>query len=380
MSPTSQPIRVLHVVGEMGRGGVETWLMHVLRHIDRHRFQMDFLVATKDPCAYDDEIRALGGRVIPCVGPHRPWTYAPRLRRILQKNGPYDIVHSHVHHFSGFILRLAKGSGVSVRIAHSHTDTSRIDSRASLARRAYLRLCERWIRQCATRQLACSREAATSLFGSTWRESANASVLHCGIDLQPFSSPVDKAAVRGELGIAPDALVLGHVGRFCEQKNHAFLLKIAAEVAKREPRAVLLLVGDGALRPRVERRVASLGLRDRVIFTGGRGDVHRLMLGAMDVFVFPSLCEGLGLVLVEAQAAGLPCFASDGVPTEAYVVKPLVRPLSLAQPAAVWAEQILSIRRARPAIRRDEALSRVERSSFSIESSCRALEAAYNVA
>src|SRR3954453_21935810 len=115
-----QPIRILHVVGAMNRGGVETWLMHVLRHIDRHRFVMDFLTQSTNPGQFDEEIRDLGSRVLYCLNPHRPWLYAAGMRRVLAANQPYQIIHSHLHHYSGFVLRLAKRAGVPGRIAHSH--------------------------------------------------------------------------------------------------------------------------------------------------------------------------------------------------------------------------------------------------------------------
>jgi glycosyltransferase involved in cell wall biosynthesis len=227
-------------------------------------------------------------------------------------------------------------------------------------------------------QLACSGDAAVSLFGADWQDSQKTRILHCGIDLAPFCASVNRAAVRAEMGIAADALVLGHVGRFFEQKNHEFLVEIAAEVAKREPRAILLLVGDGPLRTQTEQKVASLGLRDRVIFAGVRADVHQLMLGAMDVFVFPSLYEGLGLVLIEAQAAGIPCVISDTVPQEADLVLPLMRRVSLSASPAIWAEALLAGRHAVSFPPQAECLRLVERSPFNISTSAARLEELYD--
>ncbi|MGD0041301.1 MAG: glycosyltransferase, partial [Isosphaeraceae bacterium] len=214
------PIRILHVVGGMNRGGIETWLMHVLRHIDREMYRMDFLVHTARPCAYDTEIWDLGSRIIPCLHPSRPWWYARNFFRALHAFGPYDIVHSHVHHFSGLVLRLAHRAGVLMRIAHSHNDASPVDGRARLPRRLYLRLMERWIAHHATLGLAASPEAAASLYGPHWADDPNRRVLYCGIDLAPFRSLLDGAAVRREFGIPDGAYVVGHVGRFFPQKNH----------------------------------------------------------------------------------------------------------------------------------------------------------------
>src|SRR5690242_11069048 len=137
VTSTTYPIKVLHAVGGMNRGGVETWLMHVLRHIDRDRFQIDFLVHTTQPCDYDDEIRRLRSTIIPCLDHFRPWLYASNFRHILREYGPYDVVHSHVLHYSGYILRLARQAGVPVRVAHSHLDTSPFQSKLPFLRRVY---------------------------------------------------------------------------------------------------------------------------------------------------------------------------------------------------------------------------------------------------
>jgi len=369
--------RILHVVGGMSRAGAETWLMHVLRHIDRERFQMDFLVHTTQPCAYDDEICSLGSKVIPCLHPSQPLTYARSFKRILREYGPYDIVHSHVHHFSGYVLRIAKQAGVPVRIAHSHNDTSSLQAEAGWARRLYLALTQQWILCYATLGLGCSVEAAADLFGADWKADPRWRVLYCGIDLTPFQNFVDRLAVRAELGVPADAFVIGHIGRFVEQKNHVFLLDIAAEVAKREPRMYLLLVGDGSLRPEIEQKVDWLGLSDRVIFAGIRPDVPRLMLGAMDVFVLPSLHEGLPLVLMEAQAAGLPCIFSDVVSEEADIAKPLMQRVALSQPTSKWAKAVLSIRNTSLYLNHREALKLVEQSSFNVWTSIKNLEKLY---
>ena len=372
-----RPIRILHVLGQMQRGGVETWLTQVLRHINRDRFRMDFLVHITKPGAYDEEIRALGSLIIPCpLSRSRPWIYAANFKQILQDYGPYDIIHSHVHHFSGYVLRLAKQAGVPFCIAHSHNDTS-FEAQAGLYRRLYRTLTEWWVSRHATAGLGCSRKAAADLFGSQWNRNPHCWVLYYGIDLTPFQNRVDRAAVRREFGIPADAFVMGHVGRFDAQKNHEFLIEIAAEVAQREPKMRLLLVGEGALQPDIARRVWQMGLSDRVIFAGSRPDIGRLMLGAMDAFVFPSLHEGLGIVLLEAQAAGLPCLFSDVIPEEVDVVKPLVRRLSLSQQASEWAEVLLTYRDTTGAIAQSDALAWMATSPFNIKTSVKQLERIY---
>ena len=181
------------------------------------------------------------------------------------------------------------------------------------------------------------------------------------------------------MDIPTDAFVIGHVGRFAPQKNHQFLLKIVAEIAQQEPNTRLLLVGTGSLRSDIEQQLDQLGLTDKVIFAGVRSDVPRLMLGAMDVFLFPSFYEGLGLVLIEAQAAGLPCVISDVVPEEADVVESLMKRLSLSHSASKWARVVLAQKKASLPIKQFDALSILQKDSpFSIEISAEKLTNIYS--
>jgi glycosyltransferase involved in cell wall biosynthesis len=234
-----------------------------------------------------------------------------------------------------------------------------------------------WINQNATIGFAASQKAAEALFGSAWKADPRWHLLYCGVDLKPFRTPVQPLAIRTELGIPTDAIVVGHVGRFWEQKNHTFLIDILVELAKREPKVRLLLVGEGPLRSVIEQRVVQARVADKVIFAGARPDVPQLMLGAMDVFVFPSLYEGLGLVGIEAQAAGLPFVLSDTIPEEISVVPSLIRRLSLSQPAREWAETILSINRKRPSSSQEYALSLIEKTPYNIDYNVKLLESMY---
>lgn len=377
VSPDSRPIRVLHVVGSMNRGGVETWLMHVLRQLNRDHIQMDFLVHTSDVGAYDNEIMSLGSRVIPCPDVSHPWKYKGQFQKILQQYGPYDIVHSHVHHFSGYVLRLAQQVGVPVRIAHSHNNTSAANVRAGFLRQLYLALMLRWINRYATLGFAASSKAADDLFRTNWKQDSRWQTLYCGIDLKSFVCTVDRATLRAELGIPQDAFVVGHVGRFDPQKNHKFLIEIAAAVAAREPNFWLLLIGKGDLCSEVEQELLQRGLRDRTTIAGVRPDVPCLMKAAMDTFVLPSLHEGLPLVLLEAQAAGLPCIISDVVTEEADIIQPLISRLSLSNSAAVWADKILSAQNRSLLISPEECQAIVSNSHFNSTYSTEALVQIY---
>ncbi|BAZ68531.1 MAG: glycosyltransferase family 1 protein [Pelatocladus maniniholoensis HA4357-MV3] len=371
------PIRILHVVGGMNQGGLETWLMHILRHIDRDRFHIDFLVHTIQPCAYDDEIRSLGSQIIPCVHPSRPWLYAHNFQRILNEYGSYDIVHSHVHHFSGYVLRLAQQAGVAVRIAHSHIDSSPLETQAAWYRRLYLTLMKSLIAHHATLGLGCSQIAIVDLFGSAWKSDPRWQLLCYGIDLTPFQAFIDVVDVRVNFGIPTNAFVIGHVGRFHKQKNHQFLIEIFAELAKREPQAYLLLVGEGLLRPTIEQQVMQLGLGKQVIFVGRHSDVPKLMLGAMDVFLLPSLSEGLPMVGIEAQAAGLPLILSDVITDEINKIKPLIQKISLSQSVKVWSDAVLAARNFKARITQTDSIAVLKNSEFNISYSVKALTKIY---
>jgi glycosyltransferase involved in cell wall biosynthesis len=368
--------RILHIVGGMNRGGIETWLMHVLRHIDRHQFRMDFLVHTQDSCSYDDEILDLGSKVLQCPYHSNPWQYAQHFQKLMRENGPYDIAHSHVHHYSGFPLLLAQKAKIPVRIAHSHNNTISVDSRSNMLRKGYLALMHNLIQNCATIGLACSQSAAESLYDKNWRDDPRWQLLYYGMDFSQFHQDINALAIRTELDIPSDAMVVGHVGRFVEQKNHDFFIEIASEIIQREPKSHFLMVGEGELKVEMVRKIEQSRLGHVFTILGTRSDIPKIMCGAMDAFLFPSHYEGLGLVLLEAQAAGLPCIFSDTIPTEVDVVHPLVNRLSLSQPASKWAEFVLQ-NFSRDNIPRTKALQSIENSLFSIQKSVENLSSIY---
>ena len=336
------PLRILHLLGGLDRGGIETWLVHVLRQSDRSEFQMDFFVRGSERGEYEDEVEALGSKIGRTLRHRHPLQFEAELESFMRENGPYDIVHSHLSEYDGLVMWAASRLGVRVRISHSHNDTRCIDATATLQRRAYLSLGRRLIKSYSTHCLAASRPSAFSQFGESWETDAKVRVLHCGIDLAPFVRAKDAKdrETRRQLGLPDGAFVIGHVGRFVAQKNHDFLVRIVQLLARRDPSAHLLMVGSGPLLADVKSLVSRTGLGSRAVFLEPRPDIPRLMLEVMDVFLFPSLHEGLGLVLLEAQAAGLPCVASDVIPEEVCVSSGCIEFLSLGHSADEWADRI----------------------------------------
>jgi glycosyltransferase involved in cell wall biosynthesis len=329
-------VKVLQIVGGLRRAGTETWLLQVARRLSRSAVAMDFLVHGDEKGEYEEELRDLGFGIIRTPMPGRYTAYLRSVGAALDR-GCYDVVHSHLQHFSGVTSFLASRHQVPTRIVHSHLDLQPGFSRGPKA--TYAWAMRRLIRRHATHRIAVSGQAASALFGGDWRQQPNTAVLSCGIDLAPFLEPVD-IRLRASIGLRPEALVIGHVGRFVEQKNHELLLAVAAEVMRRDPDAQLLLVGEGPLRLQIEEACMDLGIRDRTIFAGSRADVPEILKAAIDVLVFPSHYEGLGLAVVEAQAAGVPCVIADTVPPEVEVLPELIHWRSLQDPPAAWAATV----------------------------------------
>lgn len=324
-------IRVLHVVTYMGRGGLETMIMNYYRNLDRSRIQFDFLVHREFKADYEDEILQLGGKIyrMPVLNPVSP-SYHQALNRFFKEH-PYDIVHSHLDCLSVYPLHAAYKNGVKIRIAHAHNKSQDKNLKYILK---YLSM-KRTPRY-ATNLFACSKEAGDWMFsGREFRVMSNAIVAE---DYR-YSLETRKR-MREQLGIK-DELVIGNVARFHPQKNHKFLIDVFSCIVKERPDAKLLLVGGGDGESSLRKKVEDLDLKDQVMFLGVRSDIPEL-LQAMDLFVFPSLYEGLGIAALEAQAAGLPCFLSDGVPKECAVTEQVTY-LSLEQSAHQWANAILKV-------------------------------------
>ena len=338
-------IRILHIVTYMDRGGLETMLMNCYRHIDRAQIQFDFLVHREFRADYDDEIESLGGRIyrLPRLNPFSPG-YKKALLDFFKGHPEYRIVHCHLDCMSAIPLAAAKKCGVPVRIAHSH-NSSQDKNWKYLLKRYFMKK----IPAAATHLFACSDEAGAFMFPGE-----NVTVIKNGIESEKFTfDPAVREEMRRALGLDTQ-IVVGHTGRFMPQKNHAFLIDVFAEVRKQAD-ATLLLVGEGPLREQIMEKVRALGLEDSVMFLGLRSDVHRI-LQAADVFVMPSLYEGLGIAAVEAQAAGLPCVLSETVPGACKLTDP-VEFLPLEESPALWAEHILAVASARRTDTRAQILS-----------------------
>lgn len=311
-----KPVRVLFISGgSLDHGGIASWMLNFASRFDRERVAVDFLVHGLEPGAREDEAVSLGAKVYHV--PYRRNDPAGNRRGMEQAIASgYDIVHAHMDGMNAYPLGIAKRIGVPVRISHSH-NTDFLT--ANPIRRALHRFARARIPKCATHLLACSEAAAKFLYGERLVKEGNVKTVRNAIETERYAFDADaRTRIRAELGL-DGACVIGHVGRFdIRQKNQLFLLDAFSEAKKHRPELKLALVGDGNDRSAIEARVCALDLDDGVVLTGFRDDVPALM-SAFDAFALPSRFEGLGIVLVEAQASGLPCIASDAVPHEANV-------------------------------------------------------------
>ncbi|MBE7064714.1 MAG: glycosyltransferase family 1 protein [Ruminococcaceae bacterium] len=324
-------LRVLQCVNNMHRAGLETMLMNYYRNVDRSRIQFDFLTHRPFRSDYDDEIESLGGKIYyaPRLIPQNYPSYFSYMKSFFTEHPEYVIVHSHIDAMSYLPLLAAKKANIPVRIAHSHNTAIDLDYKYPIKQFFRSNICK-----VATDYLACGKDAGRFLFNES-----------C-VNVIPNAIVADKflyndeirAMMKKELSL-DGRFVIGHVGRFSRQKNHCFLIDIFCEILKINPYSVLLLVGTGENEKKIRSRVDRLGISDRVQFLGVRSDVDKLYQ-VMDVFVLPSLFEGIPVVGIEAQFSDLSCFFSSRVPKEVAFSKKCTF-IRDDLPAKDWAEQIM---------------------------------------
>ncbi len=362
-------LRILHVVHGMDCGGTENMIMNLYRKTDRSIIQYDFLVHTNKACFFDEEIIGLGGRIyhVPYFNGLNYFQYKKALREFYSSHHDFQIVHGHLGSCAAIYLKEAKRAGLYT-VAHSHSNYASFNSP-----RAFIYHCfARRVTSVADYFLGCSLDAGLARFGKKIVSGNRFSVLRNAID--PSSFCVDSNAVsrlKHELGL-DGKFVVGHVGRFSKEKNHSFLLDVFSEIARINKDSVLLLVGDGSTRQEIEEKARDFNLIDRVVFTGVRSDVP-LLMHTMDCFVFPSVFEGLGIVAVEAQCIGLPCFINDALPTDIRINEN-VHPLSLQLTSKDWASSIVKHSRF---ISKDIANQNILHAGYDINVTVRELEAFY---
>lgn len=334
MTQLNKPIVIAQIIGKWVGGGVESVIMNYYRNIDKSEVQFDFICDNDSTDIPYKEIEKLGGKVILIPPYQKIFKYHRELKKVL-KDGNYKIVHSHINTLSVFSLFAAKCAGVPIRIAHSHSTTNKKEWKKNLLKIILRPL----IKLFATDYMACTEHAGRWMFGDRQYEKGNVYLLNNAIDLEKFKyDETVRKEKRKELGIENDTFVIGHVGRFVEQKNHKFLIDIFNELYKSNKKVMLLLVGQGPLMDEIKEKVKTLRLDKCVKFLGQRQDINDLYQ-AMDLFLFPSLYEGLGMVMIEAQCSGLQCICSTEVPKIVKITDKIYF-IDLKESYSVWVSKI----------------------------------------
>ncbi len=362
-------LRVLHSVSNMARAGIETMLMNYYREMDRSQIQFDFLANKPAPGEYDEEIRSMRGRVF--VSPGLNPLHYPQYRRyvadLLHGNPDIRILHAHNEAMGYYALQSAKDAGLKVRIAHAHNTQIIHDYKYPLKL-----ICKQLLPGAATDYWSCGRDAGIYYYGEKrWNESGF--ILHNAIDVSRFAFRQEVRDRMRQLHGLEKCFVIGHVGRFNVQKNHSRLLDVFTETAKAVPNARLALIGIGELEQSVKEKARTLGIQDKVLFLGQMSDVSE-WYQAMDCFVMPSLFEGLPVVGIEAQAAGLPCIFSDRV-TDEVLLSPEARRISLRADDAEWAREIVAA--SQTGTDRNQGMVTVRQAGYDIHTEARKLQEIY---
>lgn len=355
-----EPIRILMVIGCMGLGGAETMIMNLYRCIDRSKVQFDFLVHKGYVGKYEREIETLGGKIyrIDKYWVRNYFSYVKQLNEHFTAHPEHKIVHCHIGSAASVCLSVAKKYG-AFTIAHSHSTR---DTIKDLHSRLWL-LNSYPTRFIADHFFACSQEAAIDRFGRKIAESDKCDILYNGIDCDRFAfNQHNRDTVRKKLGLE-DNFVLGNIGRHTPQKNPLFLLEVFAEVYRKDTTARFLQVGQGELTEQMKEKCHDLKIEEAVIFVGACMDVEKYY-SAMDVFLFPSLWEGLGMVVVEAQTNGMHVVASDTVPAIADIGAGLFHPVNISQSASKWAEEVLKYKGTKHL---QEAVNSLQKKSYDVK-------------
>ena len=329
--------RLLVILASLNTGGAETFMMKLFRSLPED-YKIDFIVSAKSGF-YEKEVVELGGRIfrVPLRTKHPIKTFKA-IYDVVKQNHYTHILKLCDTPIGLYDLLAAKMGGAKVlcvRSCNAGSSTSKLGAMVNDFLRPFFNYM-------ADVKLAPSRLAAEFTFGKAEVETGKVNFIHNGVDLNVYKyDDENRRKVRREFGIADEQLVIGHIGRFNQQKNHKFLIEVFAEVLKQKPNALLMLVGDGEKKSEIKEQINALGIEESVIFTGVRSDVPAL-LSAMDVFVFPSFYEGMPNTVIEAQATGLPCVIADTITEEAGFTD-CVHYKSLSNSAEAWADKVLSL-------------------------------------
>lgn len=347
-------IKVLQVVGSLRVGGTETVALNYYKYIDRKKFEFDYLVYGNEQGPLEEEVYKLNGKVLRVCSPKKNLLkFLKDINKILKNNESYDVVHSHPLFNSGWIMKKAYKAKIPIRISHAHS--ARYNVNNNMIKKLYIYLMKRYMNRYSTNILACSKDAGNYLFGKE-NFKHRGEVIKNGICVKEyiFNEKV-REEIRKDLELK-DELIIGHIGRLCDVKNQQFIIELLDKLVKIREDIGLVLVGDGENKEKLLKRVKDLGLERNVKFLGTRNDVNRILQG-MDILVFPSKYEGLGIVVVEAQCTGVKCIISDAIPRDVDITN-LVSRLPIDQGMDKWIREVVEFNQKN--LRRDRSNEIIE--------------------
>jgi len=342
-----KPMRIAIIVGKMDSGGKKNLIMEYYRHIDRSKIQFDFICDADSQAIPEQEILELGGRIYRITPYQHIFHNMADMARIFKQN-KYRVVHAYNSTMNLFPMVVAKYCDIPVRISESLSMAHEGDWKTILKK--ILRPMSKWF---ANYYMSCGEDCGRWQFGNKLFDAGKVDVFKTAINTE-FNAynPAVREATRNKF-LWQDKIVVGHIGRFTAQKNSVHMIEIFAAVAKKEPNAMLCLIGDGELKEEMMKKIDELGIHDQVAYLGRREDIQQFY-NAMDCFLLPSLYEGLPVVGLEAESCGLPMFFSTEVTREANACE-LGHFIALNVDVDVWADEILKACRANKPIRRSYA-------------------------
>jgi len=368
-------IKVLHVFGVMNMGGAETMIMNIYRNIDKSKVQFDFLCMSDSKGDYEEEIKSMGGKIYK-IKPPSQTGYIGHIKAIIdicKNKGPYEAIHIPTMFHSGIVCLAAYIAKVPKRIVHSHSTS---DAKKTLKRNIYNFVCRCLINIFSSTKIACGEAAGKFLFGEKAVKKNKVKILKNGISVNDYSSvnSYKQDMLRKEFGFEDDELIIGHVGRFSNVKNHAFFIELAKKMKEKRIKFKILLVGDGELKEKIEQQIYSNNLERYFLLTGKRNDIP-LIMNIIDVFVMPSLYEGFPMVIIEALAANKKCVVSDTISKEVEIEKNSVSFLDINGEMELWVSEI--IKKSNESVNKEDRIKILKDNGFSIDNTVEELEEIY---
>ena len=359
-------IKVMHVIASLDIAGAETLLLNIFKRINKEKFEFYFLCYGNKKFDYEEEIVKYGGKIVKIDKPSDVGfvKFFKEICKVFKKE-KFDIVHAHTFYNSGVIMLIAFLFGIKKRIVHAHTVD--IEKNNKIKKKFYKKISKYLINIFANVFIACSKESAKSLFINK-----KVNIISNGIDIEKFTYDKNtRNKLRDKMCISEDTIVIGNVARFFESKNHKYMVKVFKEYIKINSDAILLLIGNGPLKDYIKKKVLNYGIDKNVVFLDATSNVNELY-NIMDVFLFPSLFEGLGIVLIEAQTNGLKCLISDTIPKEVEITNNIIF-FELEKSPKEWAKKLYNIN-----LNRKQETKLIKESGYDINKTINIIEILYS--